>query len=68
MATDDHQQDRITFTRVAGRAEGPQANDPTRPEWKSAMDCPSWLVGTKSFAGKRREGKLMTILTRVRPG
>jgi sugar phosphate isomerase/epimerase len=49
-----------------GHAEGPQVNDPRAPEWKSAMDAHlDWW--DKIVANKKREGKLMTILTEFGP-
>jgi sugar phosphate isomerase/epimerase len=52
-------------TRV-GHAEGPQVNDPRAPEWKDAVDAHfGWW--DQIVEQKRREGKLLTMLTEFGP-
>ena len=52
-------------TRV-GHAEGPQVNDPRAPEWKDAVSAHfGWW--DQVVEQKRREGKLLTMLTEFGP-
>jgi sugar phosphate isomerase/epimerase len=52
-------------TRV-GHAEGPQVNDPRAPEWKDAVQAHfGWW--DRIVEQKRREGKLLTMLTEFGP-
>jgi sugar phosphate isomerase/epimerase len=49
-----------------GHAEGPQVNDPRAPEWDAAVKAHiTWWDDI--VARKKREGKLMTILTEFGP-
>jgi sugar phosphate isomerase/epimerase len=49
-----------------GHPEGPQVNDPRAPEWKNAVDAHfNWW--DKIIERKKKEGKLMTILTEFGP-
>ena len=52
-------------TRV-GHAEGPQVSDPRAPEWKNAVNAHfGWW--DQVVEQKRREGKLLTMLTEFGP-
>lgn len=49
-----------------GHAEGPQASDPRAPEWKSAVEAHfEWW--DKIVAIKKKEGKILTMLTEFGP-
>ena len=52
-------------TRV-GHAEGPQVNDPRAPEWKDAVNA-HFAWWDQIVEQKRREGKLLTMLTEFGP-
>ncbi len=49
-----------------GHSEGPQVNDPRAPEWKEAVDA-HFAWWDKVIERKKKEGKLMTILTEFGP-
>jgi sugar phosphate isomerase/epimerase len=49
-----------------GHAEGPQVNDPRAPEWKNFVNAHfSWW--DKVVERKKKEGKLLTVLTEFGP-
>ena len=52
-------------TRV-GHAEGPQVNDPRAPEWRDAVNA-HFAWWDQIVEQKRREGKLLTMLTEFGP-
>jgi hypothetical protein len=62
----------LTLSRVdhiharIGHAEGPQVNEPRAPEWADAVKI-HFAWWDKVVAAKRREGKIMTILTEFGP-
>ena len=49
-----------------GHAEGPQVNDPRAPEWGDALKA-HFAWWDKVVERKKREGKMMTILTEFGP-
>jgi sugar phosphate isomerase/epimerase len=62
----------LTLSRVdhiharVGHAEGPQVNDPRAPEWADAVKIHfGWW--DQVVATKRKEGKIMTVLTEFGP-
>jgi hypothetical protein len=49
-----------------GHPEGPQVSDPRAPEWKQAVET-HFAWWDKIVERKKKEGKLMTILTEFGP-
>jgi hypothetical protein len=49
-----------------GHPEGPQVSDPRAPEWKQAVEA-HFTWWDKIVERKKKEGKLMTILTEFGP-
>lgn len=62
----------LTISRVdhiharIGHAEGPQVNDPRAPEWEAAVKA-HYAWWDKVVERKRKEGRIMTILTEFGP-
>jgi hypothetical protein len=49
-----------------GHAEGPQVNDPRAPEWADAVKI-HFAWWDQVVAPKRKEGKIVTVLTEFGP-